>query len=74
MVGYLLKNTVTENGYVSRGICNLDAESNLENVVERVHIEKHAKDIAYLEEDVWTSLDDETIVSMNMWGLKPSPT
>ena len=72
MVGYLLKNTVTENGYVSRGICSLDAESNLENVVERVHIEQRAHDIAYLEENVWTSLDDETIVSMNMWGLRPS--
>ncbi len=72
MVGYLLKNTVTENGYVSRGICSLDTDENLENVVERIHIEKRAKDIAYLEEEVWTSLDDETIVSMNMWGLKPS--
>lgn len=72
MVGYLLKNTVTENGYVSRGICSLDTDENLENVVERIHIEKRVKDIAYLEEEVWTSLDDETIVSMNMWGLKPS--
>jgi NDP-sugar pyrophosphorylase family protein len=72
MVGYLLKNTVTENGYVSRGICSLDTDENLENVVERIHIEKRAKDIAYLEEEVWTSLDGETIVSMNMWGLKPS--
>ncbi len=72
MVGYQLKNTVTENGYVSRGICSLDTDENLENVVERVHIEKGAKDIAYLENEVWITLPEETIVSMNMWGLKPS--
>ncbi len=72
MVGYQLKNTVTENGYVSRGICNLDTDENLKNVVERIHIEKRAKDIAYLKDEVWTTLPEETIVSMNMWGLKPS--
>ncbi len=72
MVGYMLKNTVTENGYVSRGICSLDEDENLKNVVERVHIEKRPQDIAYLEEQQWTTLPEETIVSMNMWGLKPS--
>ncbi len=63
---------MTENGYVSRGICSLDEDENLKNVVERVHIEKRPQDIAYLEEQQWTTLPEETIVSMNMWGLKPS--
>ncbi len=72
MVGYYLKNTVTEHGYVSRGVCRVDDQSNLVEVVERVHIEKHDNHIAYLEEEVFTKLPEETIVSMNMWGFGQS--
>lgn len=72
MVGYRLGNTVTENGYVSRGVCNVDKESNLLRVEERVHIETKEEGIMYLEEGVFHPLAEETIVSMNMWGLQPS--
>ncbi len=72
MVGYLLKNTVTENGYVSRGVCQLNDKEALEKVDERTHIEKREDGIAFLEENQWTALPDDCIVSMNMWGLRVS--
>ncbi len=70
MAGYILKNTITENGYVSRGVCET-ANGKLTNVVERVHIERHEGQIQYLENDVWTPLADDSVVSMNCWGFTP---
>ena len=49
MVAYLLRNTVTESGYVSRGICRVE-DGCLTDVVERVHIEKRGEDAAYTED------------------------
>lgn len=74
MVGYQLKNTVTENGHVARGVCALDQDNYLMSVTERTRIEKHADGIAYTEDsgNTWTPLDDDTIVSMNMWGFTES--
>lgn len=74
MVGYHLKNTVTENGHVSRGICELNDESYLMSVTERTHIEKRDNGIAYTEDGgkTWTTMPDDTIVSMNMWGFTES--
>ena len=74
MVGYLLKNTLTENGYVARGVCETDANGKLTEITERVRIEKHEDGTAYTEDNgaTWTFLPDETVVSMNMWGFTKS--
>lgn len=71
MVGYLLKNTVTENGYVSRGVCETNADHVLLRVTERTHIEQRAHDIAFSEDggNTFSPLDENTIVSMNLWGF-----
>ena len=74
MVGYLLKNTVTENGYVSRGVCLTNEENELVSVTERTRIEKREDGIAYSEDggETWTKLPEDTVVSMNMWGFTNS--
>ncbi len=73
MVGYRLKNTVTESGSVSRGVCSEDANGNLVTITERLHIEKRESGIAFTEDDgaTWTDLPEDTLVSMNMWGFQP---
>ena len=73
MVGYRLENTLTDNGYVSRGVCETDENGYLADINERTHIEKRDGGAAYTEDDgkTWTSLPGETPVSMNMWGLQP---
>ena len=74
MVGYEIGKTVTENGYVSRGVCEIDALGNLISVVERTRIEQTGEQISYTldEGSTWHDLDKNTIVSMNMWGFTPS--
>ena len=69
MVGYRRKNTVTENGYVSRGICELNSDRELVSVTERTRIEKKEDGIAYSEDggETWTYVDEDVLVSMNMW-------
>ena len=73
MVGYLLKNTVTENGTVARGVCEETADNFLTRVTERTKIEK-GEPPRYTEDDgqTWTELSEDTIVSMNMWGFTRS--
>ena len=73
MVGYLLGNTVTENGSVARGVCCVDEKGNLADIVERLRIEKYDGGIHFTEDgENWTDLTADTIVSMNMWGFTPS--
>jgi NDP-sugar pyrophosphorylase family protein len=74
MVGYLLGNTMTDNGYVSRGICVTNEKKELVSVTERTRIEKREGGIAFTEDDgqTWTSLPADTIVSLNMWGFTRS--
>ena len=74
MVGYLLGNTVTENGHVARGVCVEDEDHFLQTVTERTHIEKDGDDARFTEDDgaTWTELPSSTIVSMNLWGLTNS--
>jgi len=74
MVGYKLGNTVTDNGYVSRGICEVDENGNLAGVQERTRIEKREGGIAYSEDEgaSWVSVSEDAIVSMNMWGFTKS--
>jgi choline kinase len=70
MVGFKLKNTVSEHGYVSRGVCTVKNHQ-LVDVEEKLRIEIRDGDIQSLE-DTWESLDKDTIVSMNMWGFHHS--
>ena len=73
MVGYWLKNTLSENGHVSRGVCKTDGNQHLTSVVERTKITKEDDNHIYFHEDGQkTWLPDDTIVSMNFWGFHPS--
>lgn len=74
MVGFLLKNTVSENGHVSRGVCESDDTGYLTRVTERTRIEIYEGGIHYSEDggESWTDLDGGTLVSMNLWGFTES--
>ena len=73
MVGYRIKNTVTEQGTVSRGVCTYDNDTNmLTSVVERTKIGTENGNIYFLEGDEKFDLDPDTLVSMNLWGFTPS--
>lgn len=73
MVGYLLKNTLTENGSVARGCCQMDANGYLETIDERTKIIKTEDGAAYSKDDgeTFIPMSAETLVSMNMWGFTP---
>lgn len=69
MVGYKLRNTVTENGYVARGICEVET-GRLLGITERTHIEKRGENAAYTEDGVsFVDVSGESTVSMNFWGF-----
>lgn len=74
MVGYELGNTVTDNGHVARGVCDMNEEGELEAIHERTRIEKRDGGIAYTEDDgkTWVNVPADTTVSMNMWGFTRS--
>ena len=67
MAGFVLKNTLSDNGSVTRGICKMDASNNLTEVVETRNIVK-TEDGAKTDDGI---LDLDSLVSMNMWGLTP---
>ena len=72
MVGYKIKNTVTEEGTVSRGVCEVDENSYLLDIVERTKVETRDGKIYYTENGVPHELDPERVVSMNLWGFTES--
>ncbi|GJN65187.1 nucleotidyltransferase family protein [Faecalibacterium gallinarum] len=74
MVGYQLKNTVTQNGSVSRGVCVADPEGMLESVTERTKITQEGGVIHFTEDEgkSWTELSGDTPVSMGLWGFTAS--
>ena len=74
MVGYHLGNTVTDNGHVARGICDMNENGELVAIHERTRIEKRDGGIAFTEDDgeTWTSVPADATVSMNMWGFTKS--
>lgn len=72
MVGYILKNTLTEFGHVARGICTTDSNGNLSNIVERTKIQAFYDGPKYIDENSeWVEIDENSVVSMNMWGFTP---
>ncbi len=71
MVGYLLRNAMTDHGHVARGVCEIE-NGFLTGVTERTHIEKRGNDAAYTEDgEVFHPLSGDTVVSMNFWGFSP---
>ena len=73
MVGYYLKNTVSDHGSVARGVCEVDENGNLSSIVERLRIEKYENGIHFtVDGETWTELHPDTLVSMNMFGFTPS--
>lgn len=72
MIGYNLSSTLSEYGFVSRGVCNTDENGNLTSIVETVKIQRDPDGIFFYENEERFKLEEDTPVSMNFWGLKPN--
>ena len=73
MVGFVIENTLTENGHVARGVCNVDSQGNLIDIHERTKIVKFGNETKYTEDETnWIKIPEKSIVSMNTWGFNPS--
>lgn len=74
MVGYDIENTLTENGFVSRGVCKTSEQGFLTEITERTKIQWKDGEIVYTEDDgkTWKNLPKGTTVSMNFWGFTSS--
>ena len=71
MIGFVLKNTLSDNGAVTRGICQVGDDGMLTKIVETHNIEKVEGGAAIRKEDGLEAVDVNSAVSMNMWGLRP---
>lgn len=71
IIGYELSKTLSENGTVSRGVCQADSNGNLVGIAERVKIYPEGNKIVYEENETKTELPSDTPVSMNFWGFPP---
>ena len=76
LMGFQVGNTMSDHGYVSRGVCEVDGNGNMESVTERTNIyyvndDQGNKKIVYEENGIQHDLDPETRVSMNFWGFTP---
>lgn len=72
MVGFRVGNTLSESGTVARGICSTNEEGHLTTVVERTEIMRVNGPVCYKDENgEWVAVEDNTPVSMNMWGFTP---
>ena len=72
MVGYSLKNTLSDNGFVSRGECFVNNAHELIEIIERLHIERVGGKILRKDESgALVSMSESTVVSMNFWGFTP---
>jgi len=73
MVGYQLKNTISEHGSVSRGQCYIDEKGFLKNIIERTHIEKIDNTLFFKgEKNDLIKIAEDTTVSMTFWGFTPA--
>ncbi len=70
LVAYVLRNTLSDNGSVTRGVCSLESGL-LSKVVERFKIEPDGNGARYLEGENWNPLTGDELVSMNYWGFTP---
>lgn len=69
MVGFILKNTLSDHGHVARGLCSVDEDNNLVDIRELTRIRAFGQEVKYQEGEKWTSLDKNSYVSMNAWGF-----
>lgn len=74
MVGFKLENTITENGHVARGVCEVSDEGKLTLLSERTMVARRPDGIAYSEDngETWNPLSGDMTVSMNFWGYTKS--
>jgi len=73
MVGYILKNTLSEHGHVSRGVSVADENGYLSTITERAKIHRQGKVILYEDEKTGQQeVDENSYVSMNFWGFSPA--
>jgi UTP-glucose-1-phosphate uridylyltransferase len=73
MVGYILENTLSEHGHVSRGVCETDANNSLKSICERTQIQRSNGQIVFKDSDEsWKPLTGKEYVSMNFWGFPKS--
>ncbi len=72
MIGYLLKNTLSEFGTVSRGVCKTDEKNNLVEITERTKISREGGAIVHKDGETITELGEDSPVSMNFWGFHPN--
>jgi len=71
LIGYRLKNTLSDHGYVSRGVCTLTDGDFLDEVTERTHIQKEGNKIFFIDNEEKYPLTGEELVSMNLVGFTP---
>lgn len=71
MIGFRLKNTLTENGHVSRGVCVVNENNQLDQITERTKIIRRDGKVYYEDNDTPVELDENSIVSMNCWCFPP---
>jgi NDP-sugar pyrophosphorylase family protein len=73
MVGYVLRNALSEHGSVARGVCSINPDGTLASVHERTRIQKFGDTVKYSENGTdWVEIPADSIVSMNTWGFTPS--
>jgi NDP-sugar pyrophosphorylase family protein len=73
MVGYVLRNTLSDHGYVSRGVCSFDSNRYLIDVVERLQIHKQGRGAYFVDEEGKSrDLSGDEVVSLNLWGFIPT--
>ena len=74
MLGYILENTLSENGTVNRGVCEVDSKNNLIEVNEREKLARQGEKVEYNigSEEPNGEVDPKSYVSMNYWGFHPS--
>ena len=72
IIGYQLEKTISKNGTVSRGVCQVDSAYNLQSIHERTKIFPEGNKIYYIENTQQVPLPDDSVVSMNFWGFDPN--
>ena len=70
LVSYIMRNTLSDHGTVSRGVCKIENDL-LKKIVERLKIERRGEAARFLEDETWHDLSGDEPVSMNMWGFTP---
>ncbi len=73
LIGYILKNTLSEHGFVSRAECSASENGTLKSIVERLKIKRDGNIVLYQDDEGKSrEINENTVVSMNMWGFMPS--